>query len=75
MLRHLKTLVLTLLAAAAPAGELRVTLLQTTDIHDHCKGAGHVAAGPSALGGLARIAAYVEQVRAGSGNPVLLVDS
>ena len=75
MLRHLKTLVLTLLAAAAPAGELRVTLLQTTDIHDHCKGAGHVAAGPSALGGLARIAAYVEQVRDGSGNPVLLVDS
>jgi len=75
MLRHLKTLILALLAAAAPAGDLRVTLLQTTDLHDHCKGACHVAAGPSARGGYARIAAYVEQVRAGCGNPVLLVDS
>jgi 5'-nucleotidase len=58
----------------AAAGETRLTLLQTTDIHNHRKGAG-VAEGPSALGGYARIAAYVEQVRASCGHAVLLVDS
>jgi hypothetical protein len=52
-----------------------VTLLQTTDIHDHGKGSGPVSEAPSALGGYARIAAYVEQVRASCGHPVLLVDS
>jgi len=70
-----KILLPVLLAVAAPAFDLRVTLLQTTDLHDHAKGAGHVAGEPSALGGCARIAAYVEQVRAGCGHPVLLVDS
>ena len=36
---------------AAEPGETRVTLLQTTDLHDHGRGAGHVGAGPSGLGG------------------------
>jgi 5'-nucleotidase len=74
MLRRLKTLVFALLAAAAPAGELRVTLLQTADLHDHGKGAGHVASAPPDLGGYPRIAGYVAQVRA-CGHPVVLVDS
>jgi hypothetical protein len=59
---------------AAGAG-LRVTVLQTSDLHGHARGAGHVGAGPSARGGYARIAAYVEAVRAAAGHPVLLVDS
>lgn len=48
----------------------RVTLLQTTDLHGHAAGAGTGGAG-----GYARIAAYVDAVRAGAGQPVLLVDS
>lgn len=64
-----------LAAHPAPAGETRVTLLQTTDLHDHGRGCGHVSGAPSARGGYARIAAYVEQVRASCGHPVLLVDS
>lgn len=60
---------------AAAALETRVTILQTTDLHDHAKGAGHTEAAAPALGGYPRIAAYVEHVRAHCGNPVLLVDS
>jgi 2',3'-cyclic-nucleotide 2'-phosphodiesterase (5'-nucleotidase family) len=59
----------------APPAEARLTVLQTTDLHHHASGAGHVAGGPGAVGSYARIAAYVEQVRASAGNPVLLVDS
>jgi 2',3'-cyclic-nucleotide 2'-phosphodiesterase (5'-nucleotidase family) len=61
--------------SAAPDGAARVTILQTTDLHDHCRGAGHLAGGPPDLGGYPRIAAYVTQVRATCGHPVLLVDS
>jgi len=64
-----------LVAGAAPGAERRVTILQTTDLHGHAAGAGHVGAGPADLGGYARIAGYVEQVRASCGHPVLLVDS
>ena len=59
----------------ARARDLRVTLLQTTDLHDHAKGSGHLGPGPAGQGGYARIAAYVEAVRAGAGHPVVLVDS
>jgi 2',3'-cyclic-nucleotide 2'-phosphodiesterase (5'-nucleotidase family) len=49
-----------------------MTLLQTTDIHDHARDAGVEGAG---LGSYARVAAYVEFVRASAGHPVVLVDS
>jgi hypothetical protein len=52
-----------------------VTLLQTTDLHDHAQGAGRLSGGPSSVGSYARIAAYVAQVRASCAHPVLLVDS
>jgi len=64
---------------APPSDEL--TILQTTDLHDHANGSGHVgldvdpATAMSATGAYARIAAYVNQVRATAGHPVLLVDS
>jgi len=58
-----------------PGHDLRVTLLQTTDLHDHAKGSGHLGPGPAAQGGYARIASYVETVRARAGHPVVLVDS
>lgn len=58
-----------------------LTILQTTDLHDHANGAGHVgldvdpATGTSVLGAYSRIAAYVSYVRSSAGHPVLLVDS
>lgn len=55
---------------AGGPGATRVTLLQTTDLHGHARDAGTPEAG-----GYARIAAYVEAVRASAGHPVLLVDS
>ncbi len=60
---------------APPAGEVRVTLLQTTDLHHHAQDAGLDAGPAGETGGYARIAAYVEQVRARATQPVLLVDS
>jgi len=55
------------------------TLLQTTDIHDHASGEGPLsAAGPGAIGSYARIATYVNAVRASATAekiPVVLVDS
>lgn len=60
--------------AARPVGA-RVTVLQTTDLHDHARSADRMAADPPARGGYARIAAYVASVRATAGHPVLLVDS
>jgi len=54
------------------AGEARMTLLQTTDIHDHARDAG---ADDADRGSYARIAAYVEHVRTSAGHPVVLVDS
>ena len=59
----------------------QITILQTTDLHDHANGAGHVGldvdpiAGTSLTGAYARIAAYVSDVRASAGHPVILVDS
>jgi len=58
-----------------------ITILQTTDIHDHANGAGHVGldvdpvTAMSVTGAYARIAAYVANVRTTAGHPVILVDS
>jgi 2',3'-cyclic-nucleotide 2'-phosphodiesterase (5'-nucleotidase family) len=58
-----------------------ITILQTTDIHDHANGAGHVGldvdpvTAMSTTGAYARIAAYVSNVRTTAGHPVILVDS
>jgi len=60
--------------AGRPMGA-RVTVLQTTDLHDHARSADRMALAPPARGGYARIAAYVASVRATAGHPVLLVDS
>jgi 2',3'-cyclic-nucleotide 2'-phosphodiesterase (5'-nucleotidase family) len=63
------------------AGARQVTILQTTDIHDHANGADHVGldveptTGTAVVGAYARIAAYVNSVRATAGHPVVLVDS
>lgn len=59
----------------------RITILQTTDLHDHANGIEHVGLdvdpvyGTGAIGSYARIAAYVEQVRSEAHWPVVLVDS
>jgi len=75
-MRKLRPAALAVLAAAfLAAGEARVTLLQTTDLHGHARGAGHLSPAGSDLGGYPRIAAWVERVRAACGHPVLLVDS
>ena len=58
-----------------------ITILQTTDIHDHANGAAHVgldvdpATGTGMLGAYSRIASYVGFVRATTGHPVILIDS
>src|SRR5581483_98307 len=68
-------------AAARPHGDVQVTLLQTTDLHDHANGDGHLGLdvdpvnATAATGAYARIAAYVGFVRATAGHPVVLVDS
>jgi 5'-nucleotidase/UDP-sugar diphosphatase len=63
------------------AGARQITILQTTDIHDHANGADHLGldvdpvTGTALVGAYARIAAYVNNVRATAGHPVVLVDS
>jgi 2',3'-cyclic-nucleotide 2'-phosphodiesterase (5'-nucleotidase family) len=59
-----------------------ITILQTTDIHDHGNGSGHVgldvdpATATGTFGAYSRIAAYISGVRDRSaGHPVILVDS
>src|SRR5438309_2534797 len=58
-----------------------ITILQTTDIHDHANGSGHVGLdldpvnGTSTFGAYARIATYVNSVRRSAGHPVILIDS
>jgi 5'-nucleotidase/UDP-sugar diphosphatase len=67
--------------AVAPPTVDAVTVLQTTDIHDHANGSGHngldvdPVTAMSQVGAYARIAAYVGSVRASSRRPVILVDS
>lgn len=70
--------------ASAPsfdAGARQITILQTTDIHDHANGADHAGldvnpiTGTALVGAYARIASYVNNVRATAGHPVVLVDS
>jgi 2',3'-cyclic-nucleotide 2'-phosphodiesterase (5'-nucleotidase family) len=51
------------------AQEVRITILQTTDLHHHANGADHIGldvdpvSGASVIGAYARIAAYVNYVR------------
>lgn len=88
-LRRQAILASIVVALALPvfAGENRhtdphqITILQTTDLHDHANGADHVGldvnplTGTSNVGAYARIAAYVNYVRATSNHSVVLVDS
>lgn len=77
-----------LLASAIPVtlqaqvtGDAQITILQTTDLHDHANGGEHTgldvdpATGLGTTGGYARISGYVNYVRASAGHPVILVDS
>ncbi|HEY4640731.1 MAG TPA: metallophosphoesterase [Thermoanaerobaculia bacterium] len=66
--------------AALPPQPDAITILQTTDLHDHGNGSGHqgLESDPVAMsttGAYARIAAYVNYVRGTAGHPVILVDS
>jgi 5'-nucleotidase/UDP-sugar diphosphatase len=64
-----------------PVGVETITILQTTDLHDHANGAGHVGldvdpvTATSTTGAYSRIASYIGFVRATAGHPVILVDS
>src|SRR6185436_16372699 len=66
-------------AATRPTGD--ITIIQTTDIHDHANGATHNGLdvdpvnGTSLVGAYSRIAAYINGVRTSAGHPVILVDS
>ncbi|HEX7615139.1 MAG TPA: hypothetical protein VF554_07655, partial [Thermoanaerobaculia bacterium] len=52
-----------------PKGDVPITILQTTDLHHHANGTGHVGldvdpvSGTAILGAYARIASYVDYVR------------
>jgi len=67
--------------AVSPVSPDVITILQTTDLHHHANGSGHVgldvdpSTGMSAIGAYARIFAYVYYVRTTAGHPVILVDS
>lgn len=67
--------------SSSPVVPEDITILQTTDLHDHANGAGHVgldvdpATATGATGAYSRIASYVNFVRATAGHPVILVDS
>src|SRR5205814_2676876 len=58
-----------------------ITILQTTDLHDHANGSGHVgldvdpSTAMSTIGAYARISSYINFVRTTAGHPVVLVDS
>jgi 2',3'-cyclic-nucleotide 2'-phosphodiesterase (5'-nucleotidase family) len=64
-----------------PLRDAQITILQTTDLHDHANGVDHVGLdvdavdGTSAIGAYSRISAYVNYVRATAKHPVVLVDS
>ncbi|HEX7192247.1 MAG TPA: metallophosphoesterase [Thermoanaerobaculia bacterium] len=84
-------LIISLLIAALPLAAQKhravnpaaddITILQTTDIHDHANGSGHVGldvdplTATSTFGAYARIAAYVNSFRKTAGHPVILIDS
>ncbi len=63
------------------SADTALTILQTTDLHDHANGADHTGldadktTGMGATGAYARISAYVNYVRSSAGHPVVLVDS
>jgi 2',3'-cyclic-nucleotide 2'-phosphodiesterase (5'-nucleotidase family) len=64
--------------AGPVTADTHLTLLQTTDLHDHASGEGPMTAGvPGPVGSYARIAAYVNAIRqaAPADSPVVLVDS
>jgi 2',3'-cyclic-nucleotide 2'-phosphodiesterase/3'-nucleotidase len=62
-------------ATMTPAAERRsVTLLQTSDLHGHVASVDPVTEAP-AVGSLARVATYVERVRASAVGPVLVLDA
>src|SRR5438270_1979001 len=58
-----------------------ITILQTTDLHDHANGSTHVgldvdpSTAMSTIGAYARISSYINFVRTTAGHPVVLVDS
>src|ERR1700732_2457282 len=61
--------------------DVRITILQTTDLHHHANGTDHLGldvnplAGTAVTGAYARISTYVNFVRLTAGHPVVLVDS
>ncbi|HLJ74920.1 MAG TPA: metallophosphoesterase, partial [Thermoanaerobaculia bacterium] len=63
------------------AANTQITILQTTDIHDHANGSDHTGldvdpqTATGATGAYSRIAAYINSVRRTTHHPVLLVDS
>jgi len=66
---------------ANPISPEQITILQTSDLHDHANGSGHVgldvdpATATSTTGAYSRIASYINFVRTTAGHPVILVDS
>jgi hypothetical protein len=64
-----------------PTGDVPLTIVQTTDLHDHANGLDHLGldvnpvTATSRNGSYARIAAYVNFVRSSAGHSVVLVDS
>ncbi|HJW72074.1 MAG TPA: metallophosphoesterase [Geothrix sp.] len=71
-------------AQAKPSGDVKLTILQTTDVHHHANGTGHIGVDSHLAtmdayrgieGSYARMSAYVNQVRSSAGNEVVLVDS
>lgn len=74
-------LVLSSFALPALASDAHITVIQTTDLHDHANGSDHVGldvnpfTGTGTTGAYSRIATYVNYVRLTAGHPVVLVDS
>ncbi|HEY6923900.1 MAG TPA: metallophosphoesterase, partial [Steroidobacteraceae bacterium] len=74
-------LVLSSFSLPALASDAHITVIQTTDLHDHANGSDHVGldvnpfSGTGTTGAYSRIATYVNYVRLTVGHPVVLVDS
>ncbi len=73
MSNYLSILFAALLSIPIPAGAQQITLLQTSDVHGHIYPFDYFRNQPADIG-LARIATWVETVRA-EGHPVLLLDA